>query len=119
MTGDDPRDHPPLEPDPWDDARAAAGSHPLELALRYGLRYTGLREITLDARLLLYVPLDLCEREMILPLGVTDEALELATAFPDPDVSLVATRFPGLPIELVFAPVERIAELLDDLKAVR
>ena len=28
-------------------------------------------------------------------------------------------RFPALAIELVFAPVERIAELLDELKAVR
>jgi hypothetical protein len=118
MTGDR-RDNPPVEPEPWGDDPAAAASHPLELALRYGLRYSGLRDVTLDARLLLYVPLDLCEREMVLPLGASDESLELATAFPDPDLTLVQTRFPALAIELVFAPVERIAELLDDLKAVR
>jgi hypothetical protein len=118
MTDDDRRDMPPIEPETWHEDPAAA-SHPLELALRYGLRYSGLREVTLDARLLLYVPLDVCEREMVLPLGVSDESLELATAFPDPDLTLVQTRFPALAIELVFAPVERIAELLDDLKAVR
>lgn len=120
MSDDDRHDAPPIEPEPWEgDDSAASASHPLELALRYGLRYSGLREIALDPRLLLYVPLDVCEREMILPLGVCDESLELATAFPDPDLSLVHARFPALAIELVFAPVERIAELLDDLKAVR
>ena len=46
-------------------------------------------------------------------------AIELATASPDPDLELVQERFPALGIELVFAPVERIAELLDELKAVR
>lgn len=107
------------EPEPWNDDPADPATHPLELALRYGLRYSGLREIVLDTRLLLYVPLDVCEREMVLPLSVSEDLLELATAFPDPDLELIQERFPALAIELVFAPVERIAELLDDLKAVR
>ena len=70
-------------------------SHPLELALRYGLRYSGLRDVALDPRLLLYVPLDVCEREMVLPLGVSDESLELATASPDPDLEIVRGALPG------------------------
>jgi len=93
--------------------------HPLELALQYGLRYSGLRDIALDTRLALYVPLDLCEREAVLPLSVSDEVLALATATPDPDVEIVRERFPALEIELVLAPADRIAELLDELKAAR
>jgi hypothetical protein len=103
------------------DHHLAAGSevdpdqpaHPLELALRHGSRYSGLRDVELDPRLLLYVPLDLCEREMVLPLTVTEDALQLATAYPDPDIELIVERFPDLAIELVFAPIERIGELLD------
>jgi len=94
-------------------------AHPLELALQYGRRYSGLRDIALDPRLALYVPLDVCEREAVLPLSVSEESLALATATPDPDVEVVRDRFPALEIELVFAPAERIAELLDELKAVR
>jgi hypothetical protein len=100
-----------------DDVGAEPAEHPLELALRHGLRYSGLRDVQLDARLLLYVPLDVCERETVLPLTVTEEVLQVATAYPDPDLDLVAGRFPALAIELVLAPMERIAELLDDLRA--
>jgi hypothetical protein len=91
--------------------------HPLELALRHGLRYSGLRDVQLDARMLLYVPLDVCERETVLPLAVTEEVLQVATAYPDPDLQLVGGRFPALELELVLAPYERIAELHDDLRA--
>ena len=91
--------------------------HPLELALRHGLRYSGLRDVQLDARLLLYVPLEICERETVLPLAVTEEVLQVATAYPDPDLELVDGRFPALAIELVLAPIDRITELHDDLRA--
>ena len=91
--------------------------HPLELALRHGLRYSGLRDVQLDARLLLYVPLEVCERETVLPLAVTEEVLQVATAYPDPDLELVEGRFPALEIELVLAPMDRITELHDDLRA--
>ncbi len=120
MSTRDPRDEP--------DAQTEAGherddppapTHPLELALRHGLRYSGLRDVALDPRLLLYVPLELCEQELVLPLGVSDECLELATATPDPDTDLVEQRFPALELELVIAPAEHIAERLEELKAVR
>jgi hypothetical protein len=91
--------------------------HPLELALRHGLRYSGLRDVQLDPRLLLYVPLEICERETVLPLAVTEEVLQVATAYPDPDLELVDGRFPALGIELVLAPMDRITELHDDLRA--
>ncbi len=92
--------------------------HPLELALRHGLKYSGLRDIELDPRLLLYVPLEVCERETVLPLSITEELLQVATAYPDPDLELVEGRFPGLEIELVLAPIERIDDLHDVLRTV-
>jgi hypothetical protein len=95
----------------------SAPQHPLELALRYGMRYSGLREVEIDPRLLLYVPLEICERETVLPLSISEELLQVATASPDPDLAIVEGRFPDLEIKLVFAPIERITELHDELKA--
>lgn len=96
---------------------AEPAEHPLELALRHGLRYSGLRDVALDARLLLYVPLELCEREAVLPMSVSEEVLQVATAYPDPELELIRSRFPGLDVELVLAPIERIADLHDELRA--
>jgi hypothetical protein len=116
MTHDD-RDRDP-GPGAGRDGDPYAPAHPLELALRHGMRYSGLRDLRPDPRLLLYVPLEICEREAVVALCVGEELLEVATAFVDPDLEIVAGRFPDLEIELVFAPIERIAELHDELKAV-
>jgi hypothetical protein len=113
MTGDDATPDRELDPDAGLDGEPA---HPLELALRHGMRYSGLRDLELDPRLLLYVPLELCEREMVVPLCVSDELLEVATAFVDPDLGVTQGRFPDLRIELVFAPSERIAAMHDELR---
>lgn len=91
--------------------------HPLELALRHGLRYSGLREAVLDERMLLYIPLAVCERELVVPLAVAGDVLEVATAYHDPDLELLDERFPDLAVELVLAPAERIAELQAELRA--
>ena len=116
MTGDDPTPEPAAGVDAGvDDAIAPA--HSLELALRYGKRFSGLRGVQLDARLLLYVPLEICERETVLPLSIDEELLQVATASADPDLETVQANFPELEIELVFAPIERIGELCDELKA--
>jgi Type II secretion system (T2SS), protein E, N-terminal domain len=104
--------------DPELEQESEPSGHPLELALRHGLRYSGLRDIELDPRLLLYVPLEICERETVLPLSVTEEVLQVATAYPDPDLELVQGRFPALEVELVLAPLERIDELHDVLRTV-
>jgi hypothetical protein len=119
MTGDEHTPDHDFGPEPEFDDGGAAPAHPLELALRYGLRYSGLREVETDMRLLLYVPFEICEREMVLPLAVDENVLQVATAYPDPDLEIIEGRFPELEIELVFAPIDRIAELLDELKAVR
>jgi hypothetical protein len=116
MTIDDRTPDRELDPAAGLDGYPAAPAHPLELALRHGMRYSGLRDLEIDARLLLYVPLELCEREMVVPLGVGDDLLEVATAFLDPDLDLIEAHFPALRIELVFAPVERIAALHDELR---
>jgi Type II secretion system (T2SS), protein E, N-terminal domain len=117
MTGDDPTAEPDVGLDTGLDDEACAPAHPLELALRYGMRFSGLREVELDARLLLYLPLEICERETVLPLSINEELLHVASASPDPDLETVHERFPELKIELVFAPVERIGALCDELKA--
>jgi MshEN domain len=113
MTGDDPTGG----LDAGFDDEASAPVHPLELALRYGMPFSGLREVELDVRLLLYVPLEICERETVLPLSINEELLHVATASPDPNLDTVQGRFPELKIELVFAPVNRIGELCDELRA--
>jgi len=113
MTAGDPV--PGLHSTPSGDGPPAA-PHPLELALRHGLRYSGLRDVAVDPRMLLYIPLETCEREMVLALSVADNALEVATAYHDPDLTLIAERFPALSVELVLAPVDRIAELQDELR---
>ena len=118
MNGDDPTRDPDLGLDAGLQHEPSAPVNALALALRYGMRYSGLRDIELDSRLLLYVPLDVCERETILPLSVSKECLQVATATHDPDLAIVQGRFPELAIELVLAPMERIAELHDALKAV-
>ncbi|MDP2709736.1 MAG: hypothetical protein Q8O56_00835 [Solirubrobacteraceae bacterium] len=111
MTGEDrQRDPLGLSSEP------AAPKHALDLALRYGMRYSSLREIELDPRLLIYVPLDVCEREKVVPVTVAGDVLEIATAFPEPDLELIQQRFPALAIELVFAPARRIDELHAELR---
>lgn len=116
MTGDDPTPEPAVGLDADVDVDIAP-VHPLELALRFDMRFSGLRQVELDARLLLYVPLEICERETVLPLSINEELLQVATASPDPDLETVQGHFPELEIELVFAPIERIGELCDELKA--
>ncbi|HEX8160215.1 MAG TPA: hypothetical protein VF526_22780 [Solirubrobacteraceae bacterium] len=117
MTRDDSTPDRDFDPDAGLHEESSVPVNALALALRYGMRYSGLREVELDSRLLLYVPLDVCERETVLPLSVSKELLEVATASPDPDIEIVRGRFPELEIELVLAPTERIAELHDALKA--
>jgi glycosyltransferase XagB len=112
VSGDDPtrdRDRPAIG-----DA-SSPPTDPLELALRYGLPYSGLRDAAPDPRLLRYVPLEICERETVLPLSVGATVLELATASPDPDISVIQARFPALALQRVFALPQRIAELTGEL----
>ena len=85
---------------------------PIALALRHWLRYSGLRDVELDARLVLYVPLALAERERVAPLSVDERVLTVATATPTPTSSSSTPASRASHVELVLAPAERIAELL-------
>lgn len=81
------------------DERAA-----LEAAQRHGLAYTGLRGFGPDPRLFRYLPLELALAERVLPVVLVGDTLKVASARPDPDLSLLRERFPYLDLDIVLAP---------------
>jgi type II secretion system (T2SS) protein E len=85
----------------------------LALAIRAGRRFEGLRGVQLDHRLFLYLPLALAQRERAVPLALAADALTVAAASLDPDLSWVRERFPSLRIELVVSPRDEILTALD------
>jgi len=87
----------------------------LELALRSGLPYGGLRGFIPDPRLFLYVPVATAVAQRVCPLVLVDDSLKLASAYLDPDLLAVRTRFPNLEVSLVIVPRN---ELLDALRLV-
>lgn len=91
-----------------DSSRAA-----LDLALRHGLPYAGLRGFEADPRLFHYVPLTFAVQHRLLPLLIVGDTLKLASAVPDPDVSLLTTRFPYLTLDIVIAPGPEIDRVLE------
>lgn len=91
-----------------DTSRAA-----LDVALRHGLPYTGLRDFELDTRLLHYVPLPFAVQHRVLPLLIVGDTLKVASATPDPDLSLLTTRFPYLAVDIVIAPGPEIDRALE------
>lgn len=93
---------------PPDSSRAA-----LDLALQHGLPYTGLRDFEPDARLWHYVPLTVAVANHLVPLLIVGDTLKVASAVPDPDLSLLRTRFPALAVDIVIAPEPEIARVLE------
>jgi hypothetical protein len=91
-----------------DSSRAA-----LDVALRNGLPYTGLRDFEPDSRLFHYVPLPFAVQHRVLPLLVVGDTLKVAAATPDPDLSLLKTRFPYLAVDIVIAPGPEIDRVLE------
>jgi hypothetical protein len=91
-----------------DDVRAA-----LELALDYGLAYTGLRAFTPDARLFHYVPITLAAREGVVPVVLVGDTLKVASAGAHPDLAVVEERFPRLTLETLIAPRPEIERALE------
>ena len=87
----------------------------LELAFRSGLPYGGLRGFIPDPQLFLYVPVATAVTQRVCPLVLVDESLKLASAYLDPDLLAVSTRFPNLDLDLVIVPRD---ELLDALRLV-
>jgi hypothetical protein len=89
----------------------------LALAVRSGLPYTGLRGCIPDHRLFLYVPLHVAQRERIVPLGLADNRLRLASAYLDPDLTAITSRFPTMQLELCVAPRVEVLEALQRVGA--
>jgi hypothetical protein len=93
---------------PLDSSQAA-----LDVALRHGLPYTGLREFDADQRLFHYVPLQYAVQHRILPMLIVGDTLKIASATPEPDLSLLRTRFPYLAVDIVIAPGPEIDRVLE------
>ena len=87
----------------------------LELSLRSGLPYAGLRGFIPDPKLFLYVPVATAVAQRVCPLVLVDDSLKLASAYLYPDLLAVRMRFPNLDLDLVIVPRD---ELLDALRLV-
>ncbi len=77
-----------------------------------GLPYTGLREFTVDPRMLLYVPYRVAVAQRIVPMTIIANRLQLASAVPDPDLTSLRRHFPGLEIDITIAPAAEIDSVL-------
>jgi MshEN domain len=89
----------------------------LALAIRSGRPFAGLRDVTVDHRLFLYLPLHLAQRERVVPLGRDEDCLTVASAYLDPDLSSLAERFPSLEVRLVVSPRVEVLEALQRVGA--
>lgn len=85
----------------------------LDLALRTGHTYEGLRGHVIDPTLLTYIPLHLARREAVVPLRLRDGILTVATAHLHPILDEVSQRFPALELQLVLARADELAVALD------
>ncbi|HZS31071.1 MAG TPA: hypothetical protein VFA37_07430 [Gaiellaceae bacterium] len=94
-----------------DDRRLAVA-----LALRGGRRYEGLRRTRVNPELFLYVPLVVAQRERIVPLMLVGDTLVIASAYLDPDLSYLRSRFPNLELELVVSPRSEILDALNRIE---
>jgi len=93
---------------PVDPTRAA-----LDVAMRHGLPFTGLRDFEPVSRLFHYVPLGFAVQQRLLPLVIVGDTLKLASAIPDPDLALLKSRFPYLAVDIVIAPGPEIDRVLE------
>ena len=83
-----------------------------EIAGRAGRELTTLAGVEPDGGLLLYLPLDLAERETVFPIILVGDKLVVASAFNDPDLSVVERHFPKLEVEVAIAPRSEIRDLI-------
>jgi Type II secretion system (T2SS), protein E, N-terminal domain len=87
-----------------------------DIAERGGRQLTSLVGIEPDPGLLLYLPVELAERESVFPIILVGDTLVVASAFNDPDLSLVESHFPKLELEVQIAPRSEVRELLERAK---
>lgn len=87
----------------------------LATALDAGIGYTGLRDFVPDPKLCHYIPAALAARERVVPVILVGDTLKLASATPDPDLTMVRQRFPYLALDIVIAPAAEIDQALQRL----
>ncbi len=80
----------------------------LTLALESGLPYVGLRGLTPDPGLLVYLPAALVRTGDLVPLSLEDNMLRLACASPDVDLEAIRSRFPRMALEVSLSGVDEI-----------
>jgi hypothetical protein len=85
----------------------------LELSFSSGRPFVGLRDFVPDERLFLYLPVSVAVAHRVCPLVLIGDSLKLASAFLDPDLSYLESRFPHLGLELVLAPRDEILHSLN------
>jgi hypothetical protein len=85
----------------------------LELAFSSRRPFVGLRDFVPDERLFLYVPVTVAVANRVCPLVLIGDSLKLASAFLDPDLSYLESRFPHLDLEVVLAPRDEILHSLN------
>jgi hypothetical protein len=96
---------------PPDSSRVA-----LDVALRNHLPYTGLRDFEPDPKLFHYVSITYAVQHRVVPLLVVGDTLKVAAEVPDPDLSLLKTRFPYLAVDIVIAPGPEIDRVLEHVQ---
>jgi hypothetical protein len=100
-------------PTPVADPTDTCAEEALQIAISHGLPFRGLRNRAVDYRLFSYVPLELAQREALLPLSLEGDTLTIAAATGDPDLREITATFPALPVRLVIAPGREIRTILD------
>ncbi len=88
----------------------------LRIALAAGLPFSGLRDRAIDYRLFSYVPLEVAQRELVVPLSLESDTLTVAAATAGADLSEIEATFPGLPLRVVIAPRPEISGILEEVR---
>ncbi|MFL5822937.1 MAG: hypothetical protein ACJ764_05790 [Solirubrobacteraceae bacterium] len=83
----------------------------LSQALESGLPYVGLRGMTPDPNLLLYVPAGVARTAEVVPLSLQENVLRLACASPQADLEPIRSRFPRLALDVCISGAEEIRQL--------
>lgn len=78
------------------------------LALESGLPYIGLRGVSPDPSLLVYLPAALVRTADVVPLKLEDNMLQLACASPEVDLEEIRSRFPRMALEVTLSGVDEI-----------
>ena len=80
-------------------------------SLESGLPYVGLRDMTPDPNLLLYVPAAVARTTEVVPLSLEENVLRLACSEPDADLEPIRSRFPRLALDVCLSGEEEIRQL--------